>query len=86
MIETAIKVGSRHRKPVVYMVDTERMSNDGYMFYLSVNGVWLTKAVPTDLYIKLLFSIICHICSLSCKIPLILLDEPEIGLHEAKIE
>lgn len=38
------------------------------------------------LYIKLLFSIICHISSLSCKNPLILLDEPEIGLHEAKIE
>ncbi len=38
------------------------------------------------LYIKLLFSIICHISSLSCKSPLILLDEPEIGLHEAKIE
>ena len=38
------------------------------------------------LYIKLLFSIICHSSSLSCKSPLILLDEPEIGLHEAKIE
>lgn len=34
----------------------------------------------------MLFSIICHISSLSCKSPLILLDEPEIGLHEAKIE
>ena len=44
--ETAIKVGSRHGKPVVYEVDTKAMTEDGFEFYLSVNGVWLTKAVP----------------------------------------
>lgn len=44
--ETAIKVGARHGKPVVYEVDTKAMAEDGYDFYLSVNGVWLTKAVP----------------------------------------
>ena len=27
------------------------MAADGYVFYLSVNGVWLTKAVPAK-YIK----------------------------------
>ena len=47
-VETATKVGSRHGKPVIYTVDTERMSNDGYVFYLSVNGVWLTKTVPIE--------------------------------------
>lgn len=45
-IETATKVGSRHGKPVVYTVDSKRMQEDGYEFYLSVNGVWLTKQVP----------------------------------------
>ena len=46
--ETAIKVGSRHGNPMVYTVDAERMSNDGYVFYRSANGVWLTKAVPIE--------------------------------------
>ena len=46
--ETAIKVGARHGKPVVYTVDTERMTADGFKFYLSVNGLWLTKSVPLE--------------------------------------
>jgi putative RNA 2'-phosphotransferase len=45
-IETAVKVGRRHGKPIVYRVDTEQMDRDGFLFYLSVNGVWLTKNVP----------------------------------------
>lgn len=45
-IETATKVGKRHGKPVVYTVGTKRMQEDGYDFFLSVNGVWLTKVVP----------------------------------------
>lgn len=45
-IETAINVGKRHGKPAVYIIDTEGMISDGYKFYLSVNGVWLTKNVP----------------------------------------
>ena len=47
-VETAIKVGARHGKPVIYTVDTERMIADGFKFFLSVNGVWLTKAVPVE--------------------------------------
>lgn len=47
---TAEKVGSRHGKSVVYRVSTERMAKDGYMFYKSVNGVWLTKEVPTKYF------------------------------------
>jgi len=50
-IDTAIKVGSRHGKPVVYRIWTGWMQKDGYDFYKSVNGVWLTKEVPTK-YIK----------------------------------
>ncbi len=44
--ETAGKVGSRHGKPVIYEVNSSDMHNDGYVFYRSVNGVWLTKNVP----------------------------------------
>ncbi len=44
--ETAVKVGSRHGRPVLYIVRAREMYKDGYAFYLSKNGVWLTKNVP----------------------------------------
>lgn len=50
-MDTAIKVGARHGKVVVYLVDTSEMLADGHKFYLSANGVWLTKAVPIK-YLK----------------------------------
>lgn len=40
-VETAIKVGSRHGKPIVLKLDTKSMCQDGYKFYCSNNGVWL---------------------------------------------
>lgn len=43
--ETAIKVGKRHGKPVVLRINSEEMYYDGIRFYLSQNGVWLTKYV-----------------------------------------
>lgn len=46
--ETAVNVGQRHGIPVVYTIQAEIMSKDGYLFYRSVNGVWLTKAVPVQ--------------------------------------
>ncbi len=49
--ETAIKVGSRHGAPVVYIVRAKQMHDDGFKLYLSVNGVWLTKEVPLK-YLK----------------------------------
>ena len=48
--ETAVKVGSRHGKPVVYRIMAGKMASDGYRFYRSVNGVWLTKVVPTGYF------------------------------------
>ncbi|MBR3330610.1 MAG: RNA 2'-phosphotransferase, partial [Mogibacterium sp.] len=45
-VDTARKVGQRHGKPVIYTVDAAAMHADGYTFYRSVNGVWLTKKVP----------------------------------------
>jgi putative RNA 2'-phosphotransferase len=51
--DTAVNVGSRHGKPVVYRVKSGEMYRDGIVFYRSVNGVWLTKAVPVDYLDKL---------------------------------
>ena len=34
---------------MIYLVDAGRMHRDGYRFYLSANGVWLTKVVPCGL-------------------------------------
>ena len=45
-IETAQNVGRRHGKEVVYKIEAHEMYQDGYKFYLSVNGVWLAKGVP----------------------------------------
>lgn len=44
--ETAIKVGQRHGKAVVLIVLSEEMHKDGFKFYESDNGVWLTDYVP----------------------------------------
>ena len=51
--DTAVKVGARHGKPVVYRIRAHKMAEDGYKFYLSVNGVWLTKKVPVKYLSKL---------------------------------
>lgn len=45
-IETAIKVGERHGSPVVFIIHSDEMWKDGYKFYRSKNGVWLTDHVP----------------------------------------
>lgn len=50
-METAEKVGRRHGKPVIYLVNAGQMQQDGYTFLLSANGVWLTKMVPAQ-YLK----------------------------------
>jgi len=47
-IETATKVGQRHGKPIVLHVDSGKMQQDGFIFYLSTNGVWLTEHVPVS--------------------------------------
>jgi len=48
---TATNVGGRHGKPVLLEVMALQMHNDGYEFFLSENGVWLTDGVPTG-YVK----------------------------------
>ncbi len=51
-METAIKVGKRHGNPIVLKVHSGEMHKDGLRFYLSVNGVWLTKCVENK-YLEL---------------------------------
>lgn len=51
-VETATNVGKRHGTPVIFQVNAEQMQKDGYDFFQSVNGVWLTKEVPTK-YLEL---------------------------------
>lgn len=47
--ETATNVGSRHdAEPVILIIDSAKMFADGIKFYLSANGVWMTKEVPAN--------------------------------------
>ena len=50
-MDIAHRVGSRHGKPVVLLVDAKEMHQDGYTFWQADNGVWLTDDVPTP-YIR----------------------------------
>ncbi len=45
-VPTAVAVGQRHGRPIVFAVDTMSMSRDGYVFFRAANGVWLTDHVP----------------------------------------
>jgi putative RNA 2'-phosphotransferase len=47
-METAHKVGQRHGKPAVLIVNAQAMQAAGHSFYLSENGVWLTDQVPAE--------------------------------------
>jgi len=44
--ETATAVGGRYGQPVLLVVDSGRMSAEGYLFFRSDNNVWLTDHVP----------------------------------------
>lgn len=46
--ETAVKVGSRHGKPVVFAFRAKVFVGDGNALYLSANGVWQAKHVPAE--------------------------------------
>lgn len=49
---TAAKVGARRGKPVILTIRSGQMHREGYAFYLSANGVWLTDHVPPA-YLKI---------------------------------
>jgi len=46
--ETAVSVGQRHGKPIVLSINSKQMHEDGHLFYLSNNGVWLTEFVQVE--------------------------------------
>ena len=52
-IDTAYQVGKRHGTPIVFGIRAYKMHKDGYIFYRSENGVFLTDHVPP----KYLFTI-----------------------------
>ena len=51
-VETATNVGSRRGKPVILKINAMKMQDDGFKFYISDNGVYLTDIVPKK-YISL---------------------------------
>ncbi len=52
--KTALTVGKRHGKPVIYLVRSGDMAREGYPFYLSENKVWLTEYVPAAYISKIM--------------------------------
>jgi putative RNA 2'-phosphotransferase len=46
--ETAEKVGNRRGKAIILTISSGIMYKEGFAFYLSENGVWLTDNVPVD--------------------------------------
>ncbi|MGN0815044.1 MAG: RNA 2'-phosphotransferase [Candidatus Coproplasma sp.] len=52
--ETAFKVGSRHGAPVVLKIDAKRMVGNGYVFYISSNGVWQSQDIPWEYVCEIL--------------------------------
>lgn len=51
-LKTASQVGQRHGELIILEIDSKKMFEDGYEFYLSDNKVWLTDVVPIK-YIKI---------------------------------
>jgi putative RNA 2'-phosphotransferase len=49
--EEAKQVAARRGEPIILVIDAERMANEGFTFYQSENGVWLTAQVPPE-YIR----------------------------------
>jgi putative RNA 2'-phosphotransferase len=47
-VQTATMVGQRYGRPVILKVAAARMHNEGFIFYLSENNVWLTDHVPVE--------------------------------------
>ncbi|WP_455623438.1 RNA 2'-phosphotransferase [Nocardiopsis dassonvillei] len=45
---TARRVGARRGAPVVLTIASGRMHDDGHVFRVTGNGVWLVPAVPPE--------------------------------------
>lgn len=51
--KTALAVGQRYGKPIIFEIDAKQMLADGYTFYISENGVWLCDHVAAK-YLKMI--------------------------------
>lgn len=56
-IDIASDVGKRHGDPIVLKINCSKMAHDGFKFYRSENGVWLSNMIPKEyiekeMYIK----------------------------------
>lgn len=47
-LQTASEVGARHGQSAVLQIAAQQMHRDGFVFYLSDSGVWLTEFVPSE--------------------------------------
>ena len=54
-VEIARKVGLRHGTPYVLGIDCKAMAADGIKFFLSNNGVWLTKYIALKYLKRVIF-------------------------------
>ena len=45
-LDEARKVGARRGRPVIVLVDAAAMHADGFQFFRSASGIWLTDEVP----------------------------------------
>ncbi len=51
-VKTAHSVGKRHGSPIILKISAKQMFEQGFVFYQSKNGVWLTDKVPVEYIIK----------------------------------
>ncbi len=47
-LQTARSVGGRYGRPVILTIDAAGMHAEGFEFFMSQNGVWLTQRVPFE--------------------------------------
>ena len=50
--ETAMNVGARYGKSVLFKIDSKHMHEDGFEFFKTENDVWLVEQVPIK-YLKI---------------------------------
>jgi putative RNA 2'-phosphotransferase len=49
---TALTVGKRHGRPIIFRIAAGKMARRGHTFYRSANGVWLTDAVLPEFLVE----------------------------------
>lgn len=49
-ILSAVCLGATRGKPVIYLVNSGKMAEDGFVFHRSEGKVWMTEKVPAKYY------------------------------------